>query len=416
MYERFTDRARRGIQLANQEAQRFNHEYIGTEHILLGLVKEGSGVAADVLKNLNVDLRKARIEVEKLLQSGPDNAPLGKLPQTPRAKKVIEYSMEEARSLGHNYVGTEHILLGLLRDNETVAAQVLLNLGLRLENVRAETLATLQRAEEQGNGAYSPQSRIQWATPPDPVSPERQPRSKWSSCLIAALTLLAVGVLLAFALRWESQRQADREIKERWERQVSELESGKTTCVIWPEPRFLEGFVRDQPEVAAKVTEIQMFIGKVSDERFGYVKQFPRLETIYFYEIWEGADSFLSRIAGMETITNLAFEKTALAEAGVRAVASFPNLKRLHIDYSWNETSLEPLRNHKSLETLVLEQVPITKERIAIITSLPKLRELEVGGDKTISEPDFLSLQEKLPNVKICRHQDHRHEGHRRAE
>ena len=87
MYERFTDRARKVMQLANQEAQRFNHEYIGTEHILLGLVKEGSGVAANVLKNLDVDLRKIRLEVEKLVQSGPEMVTMGKLPQTPRAKK-----------------------------------------------------------------------------------------------------------------------------------------------------------------------------------------------------------------------------------------------------------------------------------------------------------------------------------------
>src|SRR5208337_1282465 len=125
MYERFTDRARKVMQLANQEAQRFNHEYIGTEHILLGLVKEGSGVAADVLKNLDVDLRRIRLEVEKLLQSGPDKVPLSRLPQTPRAKKVVEYAMDEARNLGHNYVGTEHVLLGLLRDDMGVAAQVL---------------------------------------------------------------------------------------------------------------------------------------------------------------------------------------------------------------------------------------------------------------------------------------------------
>ena len=115
MYERFTDRARKVMELANQEAQRFNHEYIGTEHILLGLVKEGSGVAANVLKNLDIDLRKIRLEVEKIVQSGPDMVTMGKLPQTPRAKKVIEYSIEEARNLNHNYVGTEHLLLGLLR-------------------------------------------------------------------------------------------------------------------------------------------------------------------------------------------------------------------------------------------------------------------------------------------------------------
>src|ERR1044071_6005471 len=152
MYERFTDRARKVMQLANQEAQRFNHEYIGTEHVLLGLIKEGSGVAANVLKNLDVDLRKIRLEVEKLVQSGPDMVTMGKLPQTPRAKKVIEYSMEEARNLNHNYVGTEHILLGLLREQEGVAAAVLMNLGLKLEEVREEVLNLLGHGLEGGEG------------------------------------------------------------------------------------------------------------------------------------------------------------------------------------------------------------------------------------------------------------------------
>ena len=152
MYERFTDRARKVMQLANQEAQRFNHEYIGTEHVLLGLIKEGSGVAANVLKNLDIDLRKIRMEVEKLVQSGPDMVTMGKLPQTPRAKKVIEYSMEEARNLNHNYVGTEHILLGLLREQEGVAAQVLMNLGLKLEDVREEVLNLLGHGMENEGG------------------------------------------------------------------------------------------------------------------------------------------------------------------------------------------------------------------------------------------------------------------------
>ena len=143
MYERFSDRARKVMQLANQEAQRLNHEYIGTEHILLGLVKEGSGVAANVLKNLDVDLRKIRLEVEKLVQSGPDMVTMGKLPQTPRAKKVIEYSMEEARNLNHNYVGTEHILLGLLREQEGVAAQVLMNLGVNFDDSRRKIVELL---------------------------------------------------------------------------------------------------------------------------------------------------------------------------------------------------------------------------------------------------------------------------------
>ncbi|MFC1738067.1 ATP-dependent Clp protease ATP-binding subunit [Planctomycetota bacterium] len=143
MFERFTDRARKVMALANQEAQRFNHEYIGTEHILLGLVKEGSGVGATVLKNLDVDIKKLRLEIEKQVKSGPDMVTMGKLPQTPRAKKVIEYAIEEARSLNHNYVGTEHILLGLLRESEGIAAQVLMELGLKLEDIRQEVLNLL---------------------------------------------------------------------------------------------------------------------------------------------------------------------------------------------------------------------------------------------------------------------------------
>ena len=163
MFERFTDRARKVMQLANQEAQRFNHEYIGTEHILLGLVKEGSGVAANVLKNLDIDLRKVRTEVEKLVQAGPEMVTIGKLPQTPRAKKVIDYSIEEARNLNHNYVGTEHLLLGLLREQEGVAAQVLMNLGLKLEDVREEVLNLLGHnsmpTEESGRESGGPGER-----------------------------------------------------------------------------------------------------------------------------------------------------------------------------------------------------------------------------------------------------------------
>ncbi|AQQ72223.1 ATP-dependent Clp protease ATP-binding subunit ClpC [Limihaloglobus sulfuriphilus] len=143
MFERFTDRARKVMVLANQEAQRFNHEYIGTEHLFLGLVKEGSGVGATVLRNLGIDIRKVRIEVEKMVKSGPNVVSLGKLPQTPRVKRVIEYAIEEARSLNHNYIGTEHILLGLLRETEGIAAQVMLNLGVNLEDVRDEVLNIL---------------------------------------------------------------------------------------------------------------------------------------------------------------------------------------------------------------------------------------------------------------------------------
>lgn len=175
MFERLTDRARKVMALANQEAQRFNHEYIGTEHILLGLVKEGSGVGANVLKHLEIDLRKVRLEVEKLVKSGPDMVTMGKLPQTPRAKKVIEYAIEEARSLNHNYVGTEHLLLGLLREQDGVAAQVLMNLGLKLDDVREEVLNLL------GAGVESDVEMGEEEMDPEGDAPSPSPRGRGKS-------------------------------------------------------------------------------------------------------------------------------------------------------------------------------------------------------------------------------------------
>src|SRR5439155_3418759 len=146
MYERFTDRARKVMQLANEEAQRLNQEYIGTEHILLALIKDGSGVAANVLKNLDIAHPKIRGEIEKgakVVEPDPDTITLAKLSQTPKAKRVIEYAIEEAGNLNHNYVGTEHLLLGLLREQESVAAQVLMNQGVTLEQIREEILKIL---------------------------------------------------------------------------------------------------------------------------------------------------------------------------------------------------------------------------------------------------------------------------------
>jgi ATP-dependent Clp protease ATP-binding subunit ClpC len=150
MFDRFTDRARKVMGLARQEAQRFNHDYIGTEHILLGLVQEGSGVAASVLKNLDIDLKKIRQEVEKLVSHGTTMVTMGQLPFTPRAKKVLELSLEEASNLGHNYIGTEHLLLGLIREQEGIAAQVLQNIKVRLEDVREEVLELLGAEVTQG--------------------------------------------------------------------------------------------------------------------------------------------------------------------------------------------------------------------------------------------------------------------------
>jgi ATP-dependent Clp protease ATP-binding subunit ClpC len=143
MYEHFTDRARKVLQLANEEARRLKHEYIGTEHILLGLVKEGSGVAANVLRNLEVNPRRIRLEIEKIVMAGPDSVHLGKLPQTPRAKRVIEFAIDEAHGMNHQYVGTEHLLLGLIREEEGIARQVLINLGLNLDKIRDEVLLVL---------------------------------------------------------------------------------------------------------------------------------------------------------------------------------------------------------------------------------------------------------------------------------
>jgi len=160
IFDRFTERAKKVLGLARREAQELNHDYIGTEHLLLGLVREGGGVAANVLRNLGVDNDRIREEVMKYMQPGPNMKVLSKLPFTPRVKKVLELSLEAAIELGHNYVGTEHLLLGLIRENDGVAAHVLLDLGLRLEEVRDAVLELLG----------SPQSQASEASPSTPAS------------------------------------------------------------------------------------------------------------------------------------------------------------------------------------------------------------------------------------------------------
>jgi ATP-dependent Clp protease ATP-binding subunit ClpC len=157
MFDRFTDRARKVMNLAKAEAQRLNHEYIGTEHILLGLVQEGSGVAANVLRGMDIDLKRIRTEIEKLVKGSATMVPMGNLPFTPRAKKVLELSLEEASQLGHNYIGTEHLLLGLIKESEGIAARVLTNLNVKLEDVREEVLEFLGAPNEGGEeGAGEP--------------------------------------------------------------------------------------------------------------------------------------------------------------------------------------------------------------------------------------------------------------------
>src|ERR1700751_534535 len=162
-FDKFTERARKVLQLAQEEAQRFNHNYIGTEHLLLGLVREGEGVAAKVLGNLGVELNKVRSAVEFIIGRG-DRTVAGDIGLTPRAKKVIELSVDGARRLNHHYIGTEHLLLGLVREGEGIAAGVLESLGVNLEKVRHQVIATLgqqhpQAAEAAAAGGKSTSSK-----------------------------------------------------------------------------------------------------------------------------------------------------------------------------------------------------------------------------------------------------------------
>jgi hypothetical protein len=152
MFERFTDRARRVVVLAQEEARLLNHNYIGTEHMLLGLIHEGDGVAARALEAQGIRLDDVRREVEGIIGRG-DEVPVGHIPFTPRAKKVLELSLRESMQLGHNYIGTEHVLLGLIREEEGVAAQVLVKLGANLAGVRQRVLQILAGKPPEGTGA-----------------------------------------------------------------------------------------------------------------------------------------------------------------------------------------------------------------------------------------------------------------------
>ena len=153
MFERFTDRARRAVVRAQEEAKTLNHDFIGTEHILLGLVGEGHGVAAKALESLGISMEAVRQRVEDIVPPGQVEVRSGHIPFTPRAKKVLELSLSESKLLGHRYIGTEHILLGLLRLGEGVAAQVLTGLGADLDGVRERVIQLL--AEYQAGKSWS---------------------------------------------------------------------------------------------------------------------------------------------------------------------------------------------------------------------------------------------------------------------
>ncbi len=161
IFDHFTERAKKVLGLARKEAKDMNHDYLGTEHLLLGLIREGGGVAASVLRNLGVDIQRIREEVSRYMQPGSSMQVMGKLPFTPRVKKVLELSLEEANELGHNYVGTEHLLLGLIRENDGVAAHVLLDIGLRLDEVRDAVLELLGSPPPITDPTFSPQTTQQ---------------------------------------------------------------------------------------------------------------------------------------------------------------------------------------------------------------------------------------------------------------
>src|SRR5215467_13120554 len=165
----FTPRAQQVLALARKEADRFNHNFVGTEHLLLGLIKLGQGVAVNVLQKLGLDLETVRMEVEKQVGTGPDQKMIGNIPYTPRVKKVLALAAKEAKALNHTYVGTEHILLGLLREGDGVAARVLKNLDVDIEQTRQEILKELDpnfAAQEESGG--SPE------TPEKPATPEKK--------------------------------------------------------------------------------------------------------------------------------------------------------------------------------------------------------------------------------------------------
>src|SRR3974377_2026399 len=162
----FTPRAQQVLALARKEADRFNHNFVGTEHLLLGLIKLGQGVAVNVLQKMGLDLETVRMEVEKQVGTGPDQKMIGNIPYTPRVKKVLALAAKEAKALNHTYVGTEHILLGLLREGDGVAARVLKNLDVDIEQTRQEILKELDpnfaAQEESGGSGETPEKQ---ATP-----------------------------------------------------------------------------------------------------------------------------------------------------------------------------------------------------------------------------------------------------------
>jgi ATP-dependent Clp protease ATP-binding subunit ClpA len=230
MFERFTDRARRVVVLAQEEARILNHNYIGTEHILLGLIHEGEGVAASALESLGISLRAVRSQVEEIIGRG-QAVPTGHIPFTPRAKKVLELSLREALQLGHNYIGTEHILLGVIREGEGVGAQVLQTLGADLNLVRQQVIQLLQGYAGKGEGQ-----------PEAPIEPE-----ELTARVARAEEIEAVARDVAAEFGHESAEPGHH-----WVaalrlnlRQMEEAVEAYRAKLAWAERRLAEGHLKD---------------------------------------------------------------------------------------------------------------------------------------------------------------------------
>jgi ATP-dependent Clp protease ATP-binding subunit ClpC len=200
MFERFTDRARRVVVLAQEEARMLKHNYVGTEHLLLGLIHEGQGVGAKALESLGIGLDMVRHEVEEVVGEGQE-APSGHIPFTPRAKTVLELSLREALELNHDYIGTEHILLGLIREGEGVAAQVLVRLGADLDRVRQQVIDLLAahkaRAEETGQAVPSAPRASSASSPSSPSSAPAEGRGRERQAAALARRIEAIEARLS---------------------------------------------------------------------------------------------------------------------------------------------------------------------------------------------------------------------------
>jgi ATP-dependent Clp protease ATP-binding subunit ClpA len=232
MFERFTDRARRAVVLAQEEARFLDHNYIGTEHLLLGLIHEGEGVAAKVLEEFGISLEAVRVQVQEAIGKG-QTTPTGHIPFTPKSKKVLELSLREALQLGHDYIGTEHLLLGLLREGEGVAAQVLTAVGADHARVREQVVRLLDGEGEQAG----PRSRLVRMTVPEELRELEEQIAQARRQEQAAID--AKDLERAAALRdKEKQLEADRERRER--RWMADLEN---VVAVIEENRRLHGEV-----------------------------------------------------------------------------------------------------------------------------------------------------------------------------